>query len=123
MVLDIRAQINCSLGDLIDASISDDYIQQNGLITTQGSCTIEGTITPSIGEIVTFSYTKNGQTYDIPRTLRVLSSFTDPYRNTSKIQLGCKFTYLNDLKEPVRWDAFSDPQNSNYTSSGSRKQS
>jgi hypothetical protein len=112
MTIDIRATARCSLGPLISASISDDYIQGNGLIKISGSCEIAGTVTPAPGTIVTFSYTKSGITRQIPRTLRVLSSSADPYRKITSVKLGCKLTYLEDLKQPINWDAFDDPANS-----------
>jgi hypothetical protein len=112
MAIDIRATVTCSLGTLISASVSDDYIQGNGLVKTKGNCEISGLITPAIGTAVTFSYTKDGITYDVPRTLRVLSSFADPFRRTTKVELGCKLTYLQDLQEPLKWDYTDDPDNS-----------
>jgi hypothetical protein len=33
--------------------------------------------------------------------LRVLSSFADPFRRTTTVQLGCKLTYLENRKPPV----------------------
>ena len=53
MAVDIRATVTCSLGTLISGSISDDYIQGNGLIRTRGSAVISGTITPALGTVVT----------------------------------------------------------------------
>ena len=114
MAIDIRATCTCSLGTLISGSISDDYLQGSGVVKTKGSCEIAGVITPAIGTVVTFSYIKNGVTRTIPRKLRVLSSFADPFRRTTKVELGCKLTYLSDLKEPVDWTAFDDPENASY---------
>ncbi len=114
MAIDIRATVTCSLGTLISGSISDDYLQGSGLVKTRGSCEISGLITPAMGTVVTFSYTKAGITRAIPRKLRVLSSFADPFRRTTKVELGCKLTYLSDLQEPVNWDAFDDPENDEY---------
>jgi hypothetical protein len=115
MAIDIRATVTCSLGTLISGSISDDYLQGNGLVKFRGSCEISGLITPDIGTVVTFSYTKGGTTYDIPRKLRVLSSFADPFRRTTRVELGCRLTYFSDLQEPVKWEAFDDPENASYT--------
>lgn len=115
MAIDIRATVTCSLGTLISASLNDDYVQGTGLIKCKGSCEISGTITPAIGTVVTFSYTKGGVTTQVPRKLRVLSSFADPFRRTTKVELGCKLTYLQDLQEPVKWDAFDDSANSSLT--------
>jgi hypothetical protein len=115
MAIDIRATVTCSLGTLISGSISDDYLQGSGLVKTRGSCEISGLITPAIGTAVTFSYTKGGVARSIPRKLRVLSSFADPFRRTTKVELGCKLTYLSDLQEPVRWTAFDDDENNDFT--------
>lgn len=115
MTIDIRARVESNLGPVISASINDDYIQENGLIKTSGSCIVKGLISPAIGTLVTFSYTKSGITRQIPRALRVLSSFADPFRKTTSVQLGCKLTYLSDLKEPIDWTAFDDPNNGGFT--------
>jgi hypothetical protein len=115
MAIDIRASTTCSLGPLINASINDDYIQGSGLVRISGSCEIAGLVTPAIGAVVTFSYTKNGTVYNIPRKLRVLSSFADPFRNTTSVSLGCKLTYLQDLTDPIDWTAFDDPENDDRT--------
>lgn len=111
MTVDIRAVVTCSLGPLISASLNDDYIQETGLIKTRGSCEIKGLITPDVGSTVTFQYTKSGITRRIPKTLRVLSSFADPFRRITTVELGCKLTYLEDLAAPIKWDQFDDPVN------------
>ena len=115
MAIDIRATVTCSLGTLISGSISDDYVQGTGLIKTRGSIELSGIVTPAIGTVVTFSYTKGGITRNIPRKLRVLSSFADPFRRTTKVELGCKLTYLSDLQEPITWTGKDDPENSGLT--------
>jgi hypothetical protein len=111
MSIDVRARITCSLGTLISASLSDDYIQGSGLIKTSGSCEINGLVSPKLGQIVTFSYTKSGITRNVPRKLRVLSSFADPFRRTTQVELGCKLTYLQDLREPFKFRSEDDPDN------------
>lgn len=97
MAIDTRAHVYCNLGEVIDASISDDYVQNNGLIKVSGNCQLNGILIPPPGTIVSFSYVKNNRTYQVPRTLRVLGSFADPYRNITQVQLGCKLTYLQGL--------------------------
>ena len=111
MAIDIRATVTCSLGTLISGSLSDDYLQGSGLVKYRGSCEISGLITPAVGTVVTFSYVKGGVTRSIPRKLRVLSSFADPFRRTTKVELGCKLTYLSDLRERLNWAALDDPEN------------
>jgi hypothetical protein len=120
MSIDLRANVTCSLGTLITGSVSDDYIQGSGLIKTSGSVELSGIVTPAIGTVVTFLYTKDGNTYSIPRKLRVLSSFADPYRRITKVELGCKLTYLSDLKESIDWTAFDDPLNTGFTTADAR---
>ena len=115
MAIDIRATVTCSLGTLISASISDDYVQGTGLIKCKGSCELSGIVTPDVGTAVTFSYTQDGVTRQVPRKLRVMSSFADPFRRTTKVELGCKLTYLQDLQEPVDWTPFDDILNNDFT--------
>lgn len=115
MAVDIRATVTCSLGTLISASLNDDYIQETGLIKTKGSCEIKGVITPAPGTAVTFQYTKSGITRRVPKVLRVLSSFADPFRRTTRVELGCKLTYLQDLVDPIDWSVFDDPENAVFT--------
>jgi len=103
MTIDIRANVTCSLGELIEGSISDGYIQ-GGLVFISGDCTLKGLLTPAMGTVVTFSYERDGVTTQIPRQLRVLSSFADPFRNTTQVALGCTLTYLRDAK-PLPEDA------------------
>jgi len=95
--IDIRATVTCSLGTLISGSVSDDYIQGSGLVKTRGSCELKGIFTPAVGTVVTFSYTRNGSTKKVPRKLRVLSSFADPFRQVTKVELGCKLTYMKNV--------------------------
>lgn len=111
MTIDVRARITCSAGKLISASLSDDYVQGNGLIKTTGSCELAGAYSLLPGDEVIFSYTKSGITRKIPKILRVLSSFIDPFRNITTVELGCKLTYLQDLTDPINWDAFDDSEN------------
>lgn len=115
MAIDIRATVTCSLGTLISGSISDDYIQGTGLIKTKGSCVIDGLISPAVGTAVTFSYVKGGVTRRIPRGLVVISSFADPFRRTTTVQVGCKLTLQQNKREPILWSIFSDPLNSDVT--------
>jgi hypothetical protein len=115
MAIDIRARVTCTLGEVISASISDSYIQGSGLIQTSGSCQIKGIITPNVGDKVVFRYTKSGITRRVPRTMRVLSSFADPFRRVTDVELGCKLTYLQDLKDPIVLYPFEDPENSELT--------
>lgn len=111
MAIDIRATVSCSLGPVISGNLNDDYIQGSGLIRTRGSILLNGTFTPAAGTIVTFSYIKAGVTRSIPRKVRVLSSFADPFRGTTQVELGCKLTYLENLAEQDSIGPKDDPAN------------
>lgn len=102
MTIDIRADVYCSLGPVISGSFADDYIQDSGLIKTRGEVVLNGVFRPEAGTIVEFAYVRNGVGSRLPRKLRVLSVFADPYRNTTSISLGCKLTYLEGRKPPLR---------------------
>lgn len=93
MTIDIRAYVYCSLGPVISGEISDSSVVDNGLVTTTGSVVLSGLLKPTIGTSVSFSYAKNGHMAKIPRSLVVLSSFADPFRNQTTVQLGCWLTY------------------------------
>ncbi|MEN9728235.1 MAG: hypothetical protein RL434_2601, partial [Pseudomonadota bacterium] len=68
----------------------------------RGSVELKGGSLPAIGTTVDFSYTKAGGGGDtIPRSLRVLSAMVDPYRQTTKVELGCALTYFANRKPPT----------------------
>lgn len=99
--VDIRAQTFCSLGKLISGNIADTYAQGNGLVTTRGSVELSGIYAPPVGTRVEFAYAKDGYIARLPRTLRVLSSFADPFRRKTTVQIGCLLTFLENRKPPV----------------------
>lgn len=115
MAIDIRATVACSLGELISASIGDTGIAGVGVIKTTGSCVVKGIIAPAPSTSVTFTYTKNGQTYSIPRSLLVLSSYADPFRRVTQVNLGCVLKYKENQQEYETLEALNDPANSAYT--------
>lgn len=100
-VLDIRAQVICSLGRVITGNLADTYAQQSGLIFTRGSVELDGIYRPAVGTKVQFAYAKNGYLARLPRTVRVLSCFADPFRRKTTVQLGCLLTYLESRKPPI----------------------
>ena len=99
MTIDIRANVFCNLGPIIEGSLSDSYVQGNGLVYCRGSVTLDGIYQPTLGQVVDFAYQKNGWLSRFPRRLRVLSSFADPFTRQTQIELGCKLTYLKDYKK------------------------
>jgi hypothetical protein len=121
MAIDARATVTCSLGPIISASISDDYIQGSGLIKTSGSIEVEGIVTPGTGTVVTISYVmSNGATGNIPRRMLVLSYFCDPFRGKTSVQVGCDITFNESATEVLSWTPFDDPSNSDLTEEETR---
>jgi hypothetical protein len=99
--LPYRANVFCSLGHVIDGQFADSYLQQAGLIFCRGSVRLAGIVRPDVGTVVSFAYTRDNVTAArIPRVLRVLSSFADPFTNITTVQLGCKLTLLQENREP-----------------------
>lgn len=96
MTVDIRAKVYCSLGKVISGSVSDSYIQGEGLIYTKGTIVLDGLRTPARGTLVGISFAKNGRMIKLPRAVYVLSSFADPYRRQTTISLGCYLTVLSE---------------------------
>lgn len=101
MAVDIRAKVYCSLGTVISGNFADTYAQGSGLIFTRGQVELKGNVRPDVGTKVQFAYLRNGYLARIPRTMRVLSSFADPFRRTTTVQLGCLLTFLENRKPPV----------------------
>ena len=96
--IDSRATVTCNLGEVISGGVSDSYLQGSGLVMTRGQITLAGTKTPEIGSEVQIDYSMNsGGGGRIPRSLRVLSAFADPLRETTEVSLGCLLTYLDGI--------------------------
>ena len=103
MAVDTRATTTITIAGtaytLISATLTDESIQGSGLVRCRGNAVIAGTLTPAVGAIVRFSYTTaTGTTRNIPRTLRVLSSFANPQTRETQIELGDKLIYLDNRK-------------------------
>jgi len=110
VTIDIRAKVYCSLGSVISGSINDSYLQGVGLVKTRGEVVLNGQYSLPSGTLVQFAYLRGSVLSRIPRSLRVLSAFVDPYRNTTTVELGCKLTYLEGRK-PVEKDPKSTDEN------------
>ena len=99
MTVDVRAKVFCNLGTVIQASIADEALSaRQGLIRCRGQVVLQGLQTPAVGSFVYFGWQRGNTIARIPRTLRVLSSFADPFRNLTTVQLGDKLVYLANLK-------------------------
>lgn len=100
MPIDIRAKVFCNLGPLISGNISDEPLSVGqGLIRCRGQIVLKGLFTPSVGSVVTLGYEQNGTLSRIPRALRVLGSFADPFRNITTVAIGDKLVWLADKNQ------------------------
>jgi hypothetical protein len=101
----IQAKVYCNLGRVISGQFADDYVQDSGLMKTRGSVDLDGIYTIEVGQKAEFAFLKDGNLSRIPRTLRVLSSYADPFTSVTKVSLGCLLTYLSDVRKPQQVDA------------------
>jgi hypothetical protein len=117
MTVDIRARIMCDLGEVISGGWSDDHAQGTGLIRTRGDITLKDLYNYPPGTPIRLAYYKDGKAVRIPRALRVLSCFADPFRRQTTLQLGCRLTWLENLAGESNEDRFvytwNDPSNGN----------
>lgn len=104
MALDIRGNVFCSAGPVIRGGFSDDHIQGTGLIKTKGEIVLNGLIKLTPGQSISLGYEKQGRVNRIPRALRVLSSFADPFRRETTVSVGCKLTMLENFRESRKTD-------------------
>jgi len=119
MTVDIRAKVICRIGDeepeIISGGWSDDHAQGTGLIRTRGELVVRGLYRFTLGQQVEIAYIQNDLASRIPRSLRVLGAFADPFRRQTTIQLGCAITLRENLKgtkpEDKTADTWDDPAN------------
>lgn len=122
MTVDVRAKVFCNLGTIIQGNLADEALSAGqGLITCRGQVVLNGLSTPAVGSIVNFGWVRGTTIARIPRTLRVLSSFADPFRGTTTVQLGDKLVYLANLRgkkaQEEQPDGTNGPDPANYPSS------
>lgn len=124
MTVDVRAKVFCNLGTVIQGSLADEALSAGqGLITCRGQVVLNGLTTPAVGSTVNFGWVRGSTIARIPRTLRVLSSFADPFRDTTTVQLGDKLVYLANLRgkkaqeEAPAEDGSNGPDPATYPSS------
>lgn len=111
MTLDIRAKVFCNKGPVISGGFSDDHVQGTGLIRTRGEIVLNGLVNLRPGDKIRLGYERRGRTIRIPRALRVLSSFADPFRRQTTVSVGCKLTMLETLRENKKQLAAEDEEN------------
>ncbi|NBO39398.1 hypothetical protein EBU99_12530, partial [bacterium] len=104
MTLDIRGNVFCDKGPVIRGGFSDDHVQGTGLVKTKGEIVLSGLVLLRPGESIKIGYEKQGRVNRIPRALRVLSSFADPFRRETTVSVGCKLTMLENFRESRKTD-------------------
>ncbi len=99
MTVDVRARVFCNLGTIITGNLADEAISLGqGLITCRGQLVLAGLSTPAVGSVVNIGWQRGSTIARLPRTLRVLSSFANPFTRQTTVQLGDKLVYLANLK-------------------------
>lgn len=114
MALDIRGNVFCSAGPVIRGGFSDDHVQGTGLIKTKGEIVLNGLFKLTPGQSISLGYEKQGRVNRIPRALRVLSSFADPFRRETTVSVGCKLTMLENFRESRKTDVAEVPDYLEY---------
>jgi YD repeat-containing protein len=102
MTIDIRANVYCSLGPVISGNFADEAVQGSGLVKTRGQVELAGIFRPDVGQVVEFAWTRGTIGARLPRKLRVLSSFADPFRAITTVQIGCKLTQFEDVTPNIK---------------------
>lgn len=123
MTVDVRAHVFCNLGTIISGNIADEALSVGqGLISCRGQLVLQGLSTPAVGSVVYIGWERDGTIVRLPRTLRVLSSFANPFTRQTTVQLGDKLVYLANLKgqkaeeEQPAEDGSNGPEPENYPS-------
>ncbi len=111
MTIDIRAKVFCDKGPVISGGFSDDHVQGTGLIRTRGDIVLEGLVNLRPGDKIQIGYERHGRVIRVPRALRVLSSFADPFKRVTSVSVGCKLSMMEGLRENNIKLAAEDPDN------------
>lgn len=103
MPVDVRSQILCNLGTVIQGQVGDSLLTEGGLITTTGSLLLQGIQLPARGSEVELAYYRpQANTITrFPRQLYVIRATADPYRGTTSMEVGCRLTLFQDKKSPT----------------------
>lgn len=98
MAVDLRARMVCNLGRVLEGDLSDSPMLERGIVMTSGQIVVQGFKNRPRGTKIDLAYIEiqpDGVTQKVtrfPRRLRVLNSCTDPFRNTTTFEVGCKLT-------------------------------
>ena len=115
MAIDVRAKVYALLEgstapvSIVQGSVADESVSPGqAIIRCRGQLIVEGSRNVARGDRVRISYIKEDRLYTLPRTLYALSSFIDPFRKTTVIQLGDKLV-LNENLRPSSFQLENNP--------------
>lgn len=104
MTVDFRARLICSLGTVIDGSVSRNHINDgSGLVTPSGTITLEGLQVPPRGATVELAYEvpQDGTVTRFPHPLRVLKASSNPSAYTTTVEVGCLLKLMSVKVDPA----------------------
>lgn len=112
MSVDLRGTVTSAIGTIVSGNITEDSLEQNGLIKYSGDLVLEGIVNVAIGEAFTLQYEMldSPGVVSIPKKFYVIGSFPDPFGQTTSVSFGCKLTLNADLREPINWSEFDQAQ-------------
>ena len=103
MTVDFRARLICSLGGVIDGSVSRNHINDgSGLQMVSGTITLEGLRVPPRGATVELAYEvpQDGTVTRFPHPLRVLKAQAQPQEHQTTVEVGCLLKLMADKVDP-----------------------
>ncbi len=103
MTVDFRARLICSLGTVIDGTISRNHINDgSGLQMVGGTIVLDGLRVPPRGATVELAYEvpQDGTVTRFPHPLRVLKAQAQPQAHQTTVEVGCLLKLMSDKVDP-----------------------
>lgn len=102
MTVDLRAIVATDLGVCISGDVGSNHISdRSGLQMFSGRLIFDGIVTPPRGTLISFlvASPQTGKVTRFPHPLRVIRAVAYPMDNRSEIEVGCRLTLMQGLKE------------------------
>jgi hypothetical protein len=109
MTVDIRCNVYCRFGPIVEGRISDRKVDGSWLITTRGAIVIDRVFNPKRGRLVDLAYRRGSRLAEFPRLLTVLRATPDPHLGVTVLEVGDPLELLADRRERVIERAGADP--------------
>lgn len=103
MTVDFRARLICSLGTVIDGTVSRNHINDgSGLQMVSGTIVLDGLRVPPRGASVELAYEvpQDGTVTRFPHPLRVLKAQAQPQAHQTTVEVGCLLKLMSDKADP-----------------------